>query len=208
MKVFKKKKEKAQMENKEEKVQEKTSATQKEDKKEERNVEEELLKAKSDSEHWKNEYYKAYADMANLRKQIEKDHRESLKYRIEGFAENLLSILDAFDMALKNKPTTTEMKNYLIGFEYVHNSLLSVLENEGIQILEPKIGDKFDENTMHAVEATESDGEENLITEVRMKGYKLHDHLIRAAMVAVSKHPSPKDEKEEDNREEESQAKE
>lgn len=196
------------MENKEEKVQEKTSATQKEDKKEERNVEEELLKAKSDAEHWKNEYYKAYADMANLRKQIEKDHRESLKYRIEGFAENLLSILDAFDMALKNKPTTTEMKNYLIGFEYVHNSLLSVLENEGIQILEPKIGDKFDENTMHAVEATESDGEENLITEVRMKGYKLHDHLIRAAMVAVSKHPSPKDEKAEDNREEESQAKE
>ena len=196
------------MENKEEKVQEKTSATQKEDKKEERNVEEELLKAKSDAEHWKNEYYKAYADMANLRKQIEKDHRESLKYRIEGFAENLLSILDAFDMALKNKPTTTEMKNYLIGFEYVHNSLLSVLENEGIQILEPKIGDKFDENTMHAVETTESDGEENLITEVRMKGYKLHDHLIRAAMVAVSKHPSPKDEKEEDKREEESQAKE
>ena len=196
------------MENKEEKVQEKTSATQKEDKKEERNVEEELLKAKSDAEHWKNEYYKAYADMANLRKQIEKDHRESLKYRIEGFAENLLSILDAFDMALKNKPTTTEMKNYLIGFEYVHNSLVSVLENEGIQILEPKIGDKFDENTMHAVEATESDGEENLITEVRMKGYKLHDHLIRAAMVAVSKHPSPKDEKEEDKREEESQAKE
>ena len=196
------------MENKEEKVQEKTSATQKEDKKEERNVEEELLKAKSDAEHWKNEYYKAYADMANLRKQIEKDHRESLKYRIEGFAENLLSILDAFDMALKNKPTTTEMKNYLIGFEYVHNSLLSVLENEGIQILEPKIGDKFDENTMHAVEATESDGEENLITEVRMKGYKLHDHLIRAAMVADSKHPSQKDEKKEDNREEESKAKE
>ena len=196
------------MENKEEKVQEKTSATQKEDKKEERNVEEELLKAKSDAEHWKNEYYKAYADMANLRKQIEKDHRESLKYRIEGFAENLLSILDAFDMALKNKPTTTEMKHYLIGFEYVHNSLLSVLENEGIQILEPKIGDKFDENTMHAVETTESDGEENLITEVRMKGYELHDHLIRAAMVAVSKHPSPKDEKAEDNREEESQAKE
>ena len=169
---------------------------------------EELEKAKADMEHWKNEYYKAYADMANLRKQIEKDHRESLKYRIEGFAENLLSILDAFDMALKNKPTTTEMKNYLIGFEYVHNSLLSVLENEGIQILEPKIGDKFDENTMHAVEATESDGEENLITEVRMKGYKLHDHLIRAAMVAVSKHPSPKDEKAEDKREEESQAKE
>ena len=33
---------------------------------------EELEKAKADMEHWKNEYYKAYADMANLRKDIQK----------------------------------------------------------------------------------------------------------------------------------------
>ena len=196
------------MENKEEKVEEQTSTAKKEETKSERNVEEELLKAKSDAEHWKNEYYKAYADMANLRKQIEKDHRESLKYRLEGFIEDILNILDAFDMALKNEPTSQEMKNYLIGFEYVHKSLLNVLENEGVKILDPKVGDKFDESTMHAVEIEETDGEENIVTKVRMKGYKLHDHLIRASMVVVSKHPSPKDVKEEDKKEENSETKE
>lgn len=43
---------------------------------------EELEKAKADMEHWKNEYYKAYADMANLRKDIQKDHQEVIKYRV------------------------------------------------------------------------------------------------------------------------------
>ena len=46
---------------------------------------EEIEKAHADMEHWKNEYYRVYADMANLRKDIEKDHREVVKYRIEGF---------------------------------------------------------------------------------------------------------------------------
>lgn len=193
------------MENKSEEIKEEKSTSEKEDKKKELDLEEELKKAKSDCEHWKNEYYKAFADIANLRKEIERDHRESLKYRIEGFVEDLLGILDAFDMALKNKPTSEEMKNYLIGFEYVHNSLLSVLENEGIQILEPKVGDKFDVATMHAVETSESEGEENLVTSVTMKGYKLHDHLIRATMVVVSKHPDPKDVKKEDESEESSE---
>ena len=34
---------------------------------------EEIEKAKADCEHWKNEYYSCYADMANLRKEIERD---------------------------------------------------------------------------------------------------------------------------------------
>ena len=37
-------------------------------------LEEEKEKAKADAEHWKNEYFRAYADTQNLRKQLEKDH--------------------------------------------------------------------------------------------------------------------------------------
>ena len=91
------------------------------------------------------------------------------------------------------------MKNYLIGFQYVQNSLLSILENEGVTKIEPKVGDKFDVNIMHAVEAVEDEGEENIVKEVTLKGYKLYDHLVRAAMVVVSKHPTPNDVKEEEN---------
>ena len=38
---------------------------------------EELDKAKADRDYWKNMYYKAYADMENLRKDIEKDHKNA-----------------------------------------------------------------------------------------------------------------------------------
>lgn len=146
----------------------------------------EIEKLRFDNEHWKNEYYKAYADMANLRKSMEKDQKDVYKYRIEGFAQSLLGVLDAFDMAFKNEPTTPELKNYLTGFQYVHNQLLSILKEEGIEEICPKIGDKFDEKDMHAIETIETDGEINLIHEITLKGYRLYDHLIRPAMVVVT----------------------
>ena len=188
----------------ESKVQEENKETSKVNKDEITSLKEELEKAKFDIEHWKNEYYKAFADMANLRKEIEKDHREAIKYRLEDFVDSLLGVLDAFDMAFKVKPSNPETENYLKGFEYVHKQLLSVLEAEGIQTISPNLNDKFDEKTMHAVDTVEDEGEENLIKEITFKGYKLHDHLVRAAMVVVSKHPTIKDVEEENKNEKES----
>ncbi len=159
----------------EKEVNESVKDTKKEEQ-EAKKILEELKKAQVDCEHWKNEYYKAYADMAN----------------------SLLPILDGFEMALKNEPTTPEMKNYLIGFSYVYKNLLNVLNDEGVIQLSPKVGDKFDVKTMHAVETVDDEGEEDIVKSVTLKGYKLHDHLIRAAMVVVSKHPSPKDVKEDE----------
>ena len=78
-------------------------------------LEEQLEKAKADLEHWKNEYYRAYADTKNLRNSLEKEHSEAIKYRAIGFIEELLPVLDSFHMALANEPTSPELKNYLVG---------------------------------------------------------------------------------------------
>lgn len=159
---------------------------------------EKLEKLTSDLEHWKNEYYRAYADMQNLRKSVEKDHHEAIKYRAEGFVSNLLPILDGFHMALQNEAKTEEMKNFLIGFEYIYRNLVSVLENEGVSEISPKINDEFDANTMQALEAQYDEGKENRVLKVMVKGYKLHEHLVRPAVVIVStnKKDEPKDDKE------------
>ena len=47
---------------------------------------------------------------------------------------------------------------------------------------------------MDAVDVTEQEGEENLVTKVYAKGYELHGRLIRPARVSVSK--NKKEEKE------------
>ena len=161
---------------------------------------EKIAKLSADLEHWKNEYYRAYADMQNLRKQVEKDHREAIKYRAEGFIENLLPILDGFHMALQADVTSQEMKNFLVGCEFIYRNLVSVLENEGVSEIAPKIGDTFDPQTMQAIETVyDENAEPNKVIKVNVKGYKLHERLIRPSIVVVStnKKDEPKEEQKE-----------
>ena len=157
-------------------------------------LEEQLAKLKADVEHWKNEYYRAYADTQNLRKSLEKEHSDIIKYRAMGFIEDLLPVLDSFHMALANEPTSQELKNYLVGFQFVYRNLVSVLENEGVKEISPNIGDKFSDKTMNGVDITVQEGEENLVTKVYAKGYELHGRLIRPAQVSVSKNKKEENE--------------
>ena len=159
----------------------------KKEKKKAEKLQEEVEKLKADVEHWKNEYYRAYADTQNLRKSLEKEHSDIIKYRAMGFIEDLLPVLDSFHMALANEPTSQELKNYLVGFQFVYRNLVSVLENEGVKEISPNIGDKFSDKSMNAVDVTVQEGEENLVTKVYAKGYELHGRLIRPAQVSVSK---------------------
>ena len=152
-----------------------------------------------DVKYWQNEFYKAYADTQNLRKSLEKDHQNALKYRAEGFIDNLLPVLDSFHVVLSNEPEDPNLKNYLVGFQYIYRNLVSVLESEGVNEVSPKVGDKFNANTMNAVETEESDGEEGLVTKVITNGYKLHDRLVRPANVIVSAHRHVEEENKEDN---------
>lgn len=148
-------------------------------------LEEEITKLKADVEHWKNEYYRAYADTKNLRNTLERDHREALKYRAEGFIEELLPVLDSFFMALGNEPTDPNLKNYLTGFKFIYKNLVTVLQNEGVEEILPEIGQDFNASSMNAVDSIEDDEQVNKVTKIYGKGYRLHERLIRPAMVQV-----------------------
>lgn len=164
----------------------------KEDKKakKDRKREEEISALKEEIHHWKNAYYKSYADTENLRKSLEKDYRDALKYRSASFIEDLIPILDAFDSALSIPVEDEKLKNYLVGFTYIHNQLLSILDKEGIKVLDAKAGDKFDEKSMHAIEVGEEESDVVTVLKVNAKGYKLHDHLLRPILVKVTKSKS------------------
>ncbi|MBE6142180.1 MAG: nucleotide exchange factor GrpE [Erysipelotrichaceae bacterium] len=176
--------EKENIEGLEEELNEEENFSKKEKKKIAK-LEEELEKAKADCDHWKNEYYRAYADTKNLRSSLERDHKEALKYRAEGFIEELLPILDSFHMALGNEPTDPALKNYLTGFQFIYKNLVNVLTNEGVTEITPEIETDFNPATMQAVDSVEAE-EAGKITKVYGKGYKLRDRLIRPAMVQVS----------------------
>jgi molecular chaperone GrpE len=143
-------------------------------------------KANAEMGEWKNKYYLAYADTQNLRKDLEKDHQTAIKYRAEGFLDALLPALDSFYIALQTPPKDQEAKAYQQGFQYLYNQIENALFAEGVSEVLPKIGDTFDSTIMHAVDVKEGK-EDGKILQVFAKGYKLHDRLVRPAMVSVSK---------------------
>lgn len=153
---------------------------------------EEIEKLKKEIEKWKNDYYLAFADTQNLRKALEKDYSNALKYRAEGFLEKLLPVIDSFNLALQSKPTNPALLNYLTGFEYIYKNIVSALESEGVSEIRPQINSKFDASTMNAIDTVLDDGEENLVKQIYCVGIKLHDRIIRHANVVVSKKPQEK----------------
>ena len=163
---------------------------------------EEIESLKKEIEKWKNEFYRAYADTQNLRNSLEKEHRQAMKYRAEGFIDKLLPVIDGFNLALANSPTDPAIKNYLIGFEYIYRNFLQALESEGVKEIKPAIGDEFDASIMNALDVEETEGEPNKVTRVYSVGIKLHDRMVRHANVIVSKKRENKESSSNDEKQE------
>ena len=65
----------------------------------------------------------------------------------------------------------------------------AAFEKFGVTVLDPA-GEKFDPHHHQAMTAIESDAPAHSVLQVFQKGFKLHDRVIRPAMVAVAK-PRP-----------------
>ncbi len=153
---------------------------------------EDVLKVSKDKENeakqWENKYYTVYADMANTRKQVEKENQEFKRYAISSTIQELIPVLDSFDMALKNEPQDEKVKNYVAGFKMIHSKFLNSLKQLGVEIINPQIGDEFNPHLMEAFSTIEGE-QDNLVAETFLKGYKLHEHLLRSAGVIITKKP-------------------
>lgn len=154
--------------------------------------------ADKEKDEWKNKYYSAYADMSNLRKQVEKETADFKKYSNQSLIEEMIPTFDSFDMALKNEPKDEVVKNYVAGFKMIHNKLLNVLTQINVKIIDPKPGDEYDPHKMQAY-STVPGAEDNKIAEVFTKGYQLYEHLIRPAGVIVTVKEEKKEDKEVSN---------
>lgn len=98
--------------------------------------------------------------------------------------EELLPVADSLTMAMQNLDNAPD--EYKKGLELIANQLKTSLEKLKVEAF-CEIGDDFDPNLHNAVAKIESeDFEDNKISAVFQKGYKLGDKIIRHAMVQVA----------------------
>ena len=89
-------------------------------------LEEEVAKLKEEVAASKNAYFKAYADAENLKKRLQSEADNVRKYRIQGFATEVLPVLDNLERALDVKVEDPNIKNYVKGFEMIYQQLVHI----------------------------------------------------------------------------------
>jgi molecular chaperone GrpE len=130
----------------------------------------ELEEAQARAEEFENKYLRAHAEMQNIQRRANEERQQLQKYRSQDLAKAILPSL------------TDDVKK---GLEMVQESLVHALKEEGIEEI-PADGD-FDHNFHMAIQTMPADDEHpaDTIAQVFQKGYKLHERVLRPAMVVV-----------------------
>lgn len=151
-----------------------------------KSLRERLAKAVSEKQEYLNNWQRERADFQNFKKDESARLTRNAEAVRERFIEDLLPVLDAYDMAFSNREAWEKVEqNWRIGVEYIHQQLLKVLENYNVTPIKISIGDKFDHNLHESIETVEGDGAEDTIAFVIQSGYMFGEKVLRPARVKV-----------------------
>ena len=132
------------------------------------------------------------ADSENLRKRLEREKEETAKYATTNMARDLVSVSDNMNRALESiKPEDLDgnpaLKTIFDGIKLVEGELQSTLSKHGIKSIDP-MGENFDHNFHQAMfEVADSPEPQGTVVQVVQTGYRIHDRLLRPALVGISK---------------------
>lgn len=140
---------------------------------------EELKSCRADKQEYMDGWQRAKADYVNLLKRIETDTKVSeLKGKVEA-VETLLPAFDAFERSKEHG----EMPE---GFLAIARQLESAFATLGLEAL-GKVGESFNPTFHEALgqDKVESAEEDDIITAILEKGWRVGDTVIRPAKVRV-----------------------
>ncbi|MBU3958507.1 MAG: nucleotide exchange factor GrpE [Candidatus Omnitrophica bacterium] len=147
------------------------------------------LKEEADKarEYW-DRLLRLQADFENIRKRLEKEKQDFIKFANEGIILELLNILDDLERSVELAQSQhQDLSVFLKGVEIILAHLYDMLKGYGIKPIKAE-GKLFDPHLHEALmQADDKNLPEHTIIEELQKGYLLNDRVIRTAKVKVSK---------------------
>jgi molecular chaperone GrpE len=122
------------------------------------------------------------ADFENYRKRMLREQTALAERASESLVEQLLPVLDNFELALVSLDDADEKVRK--GVELVYADFLSVLERAGLERIATD-GEPFDPEVHEAVAHEAGDGHPTVVETMR-EGYRLKGRVLRPAMVKVA----------------------
>jgi len=151
-------------------------------------LEKEIQSLQAELDEKQDQWLRTRADFENYKKRMLRDASRSYQDAMASVLKIFLNAADDLERALKNRPQGEETENWVSGIELIHQKLINLMKNQGIERMEVNPGDEFDPNIHEAITQEESpDFNEGQIIDVVQPGYKISDRIIRPATVRVAK---------------------
>lgn len=151
-------------------------------------IENALEEARAQSDENLRAWQRTAADLSNYRRRTDDERETVARFANALLISKLLSVLDDFDRALENVPPDTD-DAWVDGVRLVERKLRNVLESEGVTPIEAT-GVPFDPNLHEAVVHEDTaDHPDNQVIDELQRGYRLHDRVLRPALVRVANNP-------------------
>ena len=146
----------------------------------------EAAPAEKEQESYKDQYLRLRADFDNFRKRTRREKEQWTQHCLENLCEDLLTVLDHFDLGLENSRGQELTPETVKGFDLVRSQLGNALGKYGLSPVVVEEG-PFDPNLHEAITHLPSpEVPEGHVVAMTRKGYLLGDKLLRPAQVVVS----------------------
>ncbi len=131
-------------------------------------------------------YLRLAAEFDNYKRLAQKDQRDQIRFGNEHLLRELLPVVDNLERAIKAAKDNTSTDGLIQGVELTLKQLQGVLGKFGVQSI-PTVGQPFDPSGHQAVASVPSTKvpDKHVVDEFQ-RGYRLHDRVLRPAMVTVS----------------------
>ena len=138
----------------------------------------------------KDRLLRALAEQENIRRQMDRQREEAVKFAASQLTRDLLDTLDNLRRAIESAPPEASGQDggqpLLKGVQATEANLLATLARHGVQRIDP-LGEAFDPHRHHALRRLPNDTvAEGTVVEVLQPGYLLHGRVLRPAMVSVA----------------------
>jgi molecular chaperone GrpE len=130
-------------------------------------------------------YLRLAADFENFKRRKGQEVADLRRYESEDAAVALLPVLDNLRRAVEHASEAGAEEFFVSGLQLVVREFETALERLGV-VPVPAVGERFDPAIHEAIAAEESDEvDEDTVAAELVPGYRLHDRLLRPAIVRV-----------------------
>lgn len=131
-------------------------------------------------------WQRTQADFLNFKKQAANERLKLISSAGADIVEQLLPVLDHFQLAAKHLPKELETDNWAQGIKQIEKQFENILFDNGLERIE-SIDQEFNPQIHEAVEEIESEKPAGTVVEEILSGYRYAGEVLRPAKVKVAK---------------------